>query len=366
LHRYSTALSAYERNEIVSFPEVFFLGRPERKLDRATFDDQQHNYRVVIGDHLAYRFEAIRVFGKGAFGEVLQCFDHKTHASVAVKVIVNTDQMHEQGKIEARTLAQLNSLNSKFIVRAYDLFTFRSHICITFEILGLNLYELSKSQNFQAMPLATCRSYAKQILSGLEQCHKLKIVHCDLKPENVLICQKDRTRVKLIDFGSSCTEGHQKYEYIQSRFYRAPEVILGIRYGPPMDIWSFMLIIIEMLIGKPLFAGDTELEVLALMSETLGRPRVEFVRTGKRYREFFDASGLLKGHFAASRPPGSMPLERRLPNNPALIDLARRCLTWDQTERMTASDCLEHPFITARDFEIPVKDSKPLLPRILT
>jgi dual specificity tyrosine-phosphorylation-regulated kinase 2/3/4 len=284
---------------------------------------------------------------------------------VAVKVIVNTAQMHEQGQVEARILGQLKGVDSKYIVRAFEFFIFRSHICITFEILGKNLYELCQIQKFRPMPLSLCQNWAKQILIGLEQCHGLKIVHCDLKPENVLVFSKDRTRVKLIDFGSSCTEGHQKYEYIQSRFYRAPEVLLGIPYGPPMDIWSFVLVIIEMLIGFPLFPGDDELEQLVLIAEILGPPPIELVRKGKRSKDFFEENKNLKGPFAKAKPPGSVQLETiLLMNDPCLLDFIKRCLTWDQTDRMTATECLQHPFILSHEFELPNNDSKPMLPRI--
>jgi dual specificity tyrosine-phosphorylation-regulated kinase 2/3/4 len=365
LQAYSSALSPDERREILNFPEIFYIGRADSKPDRSNYDDHQHNYRIVIGDHLAYRFEIVRVFGKGAFGQVIQCIDHKTHSHVAVKVIVNTEQMHEQGQIEARILGQLNALNSKYIVRAFDFFIFRSHICITFEILGKNLYELSQMQRFRPMPMPLCQNWAKQILIGLEQCHALKIVHCDLKPENILVTSRDRNQVKLIDFGSSCTEGHQKYEYIQSRFYRAPEVMLGIPYGPPMDIWSFVLIIIEMLIGTPLFPGDDELEQLVLIAEIFGPPPLGLIRKGKRSKDYFEESNYLKGPFAKAKPPGSIRLETALSiNDPCMIDFVKRCLTWDQTERMTASECLQHPFISSHEFEILPKDSKPTLPRI--
>jgi dual specificity tyrosine-phosphorylation-regulated kinase 2/3/4 len=273
--------------------------------------------------------------------------------------------MHEQGQIEARMLGQLNVLNSQYIVRAYDFFTFRWHICITFEILGKNLYELSKSQRFKPMPLPICRGYLNQILSGLEECHRIKIVHCDLKPENVLIVPKDRTRVKLIDFGSSCIEGHQKYEYIQSRFYRAPEVILGMPYGPPMDIWSAVLIFIEVLIGCPLFPGNDELEVLVFIATVLGPPPAHLLRRAKRTREFFDEGNCLRGSFAKSKLPGSAPIETVLHSeDPRMIDFVRNCLTWDQAERMSACQCLQHPFMLGSDFEIPGKDTKPSLPPI--
>lgn len=80
-------------------------------------------------------------------------------------------------------------------------------------------------------------------------------MHCDLKPENILLKQPDRSAVKVIDFGSSCLEDETRYTYIQSRFYRAPEVILGLPYGTPIDMWSLGCILAELYTGCPIFPG---------------------------------------------------------------------------------------------------------------
>ena len=85
----------------------------------------------------------------------------------------------------------------------------------------------------------------------------LDIVHCDLKPENVMLRQPNRSIIKVIDFGSSCMTDERIYTYIQSRFYRAPEVIMGLPYGTPIDMWSFGCILAELFTGYPLFPGES-------------------------------------------------------------------------------------------------------------
>eukprot|EP00882_Tetradesmus_deserticola_P030836 GHRQ01034808.1.p2 GENE.GHRQ01034808.1~~GHRQ01034808.1.p2 ORF type:complete len:139 (-),score=25.81 GHRQ01034808.1:49-465(-) len=82
-----------------------------------------------------------------------------------------------------------------------------------------------------------------------------KLIHCDLKPENVLLVAPQRSAIKVIDFGSSCFVDEQMYTYVQSRFYRSPEVILGLPYGCEIDIWSFGCILAELFMGYPLFPG---------------------------------------------------------------------------------------------------------------
>ena len=85
-----------------------------------------------------------------------------------------------------------------------------------------------------------------------------QIIHCDLKPENILLVDQEATRLKLVDYGSGCFRNEQVYTYVQSRFYRAPEVILRINYSEKVDIWSFGCILAELYTGEPLFPGNNE------------------------------------------------------------------------------------------------------------
>jgi dual specificity tyrosine-phosphorylation-regulated kinase 2/3/4 len=366
--RFGQFLTEYERQEIFDFPDIYFVGNrnnkliPDEDLDNQGFDDDGHNYKLVVGDHLAYRFEIISLFGAGAFGQVAKCFDHKNKTAVAVKVIVNTEQMHEQGRIEAQVLSKLNTRDQRHIVHAFDYFVFRSHICITFEILGMNLYELSESNEFKPLPARLVRLYALQMFSALDQVHRVGAIHCDMKPENVLLVPGSNTLVKLIDFGSSCFDGYQKYEYIQSRFYRAPEVIIGIPYGPPMDIWSTALIVVELLIGRPLFPGDDEEEQMAMIAELLGDPDWRWSGQAKRREEFFDEDGTLKREsLTVMRFPKTMNLRKILGTSDAyLIDFIMKCLEWDPEKRMTASQAMQHPWIRMKEVQMSSKQDASL------
>lgn len=89
---------------------------------------------------------------------------------------------------------------------------------------------------------------------------KLQIIHCDLKPENILLKTESKSGIKIIDFGSSCFDNERVYTYIQSRFYRSPEIILGISYHTEIDMWSFGCIICELFTGIPIFPGESEAE----------------------------------------------------------------------------------------------------------
>jgi dual specificity tyrosine-phosphorylation-regulated kinase 2/3/4 len=120
-----------------------------------------------------------------------------------------------------------------------------------FELLDISLYELLKNQEFRGMNLTEVRQIAYQVIKSLCFMKKHSIVHCDLKPENILLKKKlNRKDVKVIDFGSACFENEMLYTYIQSRFYRAPEVLMGLGYSTSIDIWSFGCIMAEIYNGN--------------------------------------------------------------------------------------------------------------------
>ena len=374
---YSSFLNKYELREIDDYPEIYFLGIMSKKvrptlsiISNYGYDDSSQHYRAAVGDHIAYRFEIRAILGKGAFGQVVRCFDHKTKLSVALKIIVNTEIMQEQGRVEIGIIQHLNKFDKdqkQNIIRGMDFFVFRNHICASFEILGPNLYEYSRSMRFKPIPSNAMKPISQQILSGLAFCHSHGVVHCDMKPENVLLIPGGFKNIKIIDFGSSCFVGKQRYEYIQSRFYRAPEVILGIKYGPPMDIWSFGCIVIEMMIGRPIFPGGDEHEQIEMLMEVFGPPPREVLKECSRRSEFFSVDGKLRlpKDRKKRRQVGAITLQQLTHiNDNLLIDLLLKCFEWDQNKRITAAEALNHPYFTAKEVQIPKPQSN-MLPELI-
>jgi serine/threonine protein kinase len=132
---------------------------------------------------------------------------------------------------------------------------------------------LVKESQFEGLQISWIKHYAVQILQGLITTHKANIIHCDLKPENLMfVADKKRpnSRLKIIDYGSSCYNNEKFYSYIQSRFYRAPEVILGMPYSNKIDIWSFGCILVELYLGLPIFPGNSMYDQLRKITNILG------------------------------------------------------------------------------------------------
>ena len=147
-----------------------------------------------------------------------------------------------------------------------DDFTEGENACLVLEPLSKTLCQLAENQGYSGFPLYIVKSFAWQLLVGLAELSLNKpIIHADLKPDNIMIKKTLQKKIKIIDFGSSFYNLPKKVQYVQSRFYRAPEVILGYLYTPAIDMWSVGCILCELHTGKPIFNGQNEGEQLVTL-----------------------------------------------------------------------------------------------------
>lgn len=396
LEVYRSRLTKYEVSEILNYPQVYFIGANPNKsrvqpganiaYKNYGFDDASGSYIHVAHDHIAYRYEMLKVIGKGSFGSVVRAFDHKNMQNVALKMVRNEKRFHQQAQTEIAILKHLKQKdvnNSMNVVHMYEHFIFRDHTCITFELLSLNLYELTRKNKFAGFSLHLVRRFAYSILKCLEALHENKIIHCDLKPENVLLKQQSRSGIKVIDFGSSCFENERIHSYIQSRFYRSPETILGAKYGMPIDMWSLGCILAELATGHPLFPGEDEGDQLACIIELLNMPPESLKQQAKpcRLKQFISSKGYPRYCATEILPNGRLIFlggksQRGKPRGPPasrtwtqalggcddlnFIDFVRRCLEWDPQLRMTPEMALRHPWIVRRKLPLPPNKSSAL------
>jgi len=204
------------------------------------------------------------------------------------------------------------------------------------------------------------RKFAKQILTALQfMSHsKVNIIHCDLKPENILLRHPRRSAIKVIDFGSSCFATEKVYQYIQSRFYRAPEVILGAGYDTAIDMWSLGCILYEMHTGEPLFQGRNERDQMRKIVEVCGVPPAAMLAAGVKTAKFFDVGpdGSYTPKEAITRRVLDDLVRSKTKSRKyyrhgtdreyeAYIDLIQLLLAYDPADRITPADALLHPFV---------------------
>lgn len=279
-------------------PAAEATSRKKEKLEEKSiyndgYDDENHDYIVRPGERWIERYEVESLIGKGSFGQVVKAFDTVDKQNVAVKIIKNKKPFLNQAKIEVDLLERMNrhDMDSKcYIVQLKESFVFRNHLCLVFELLSYNLYDLLRNTNFRGVSLNLTCKFAQQLCMALHflASPNLNIIHCDLKPENILLCNPKRSAIKIIDFGSSCQLDKRIYSYIQSRFYRSPEVLLGLPYDMAIDMWSLGCILVEMHTGEPLFAGANEFDQMMKIVEVLGLPPAHMLDQAPNTKKFFE------------------------------------------------------------------------------
>ncbi|KAG1440389.1 hypothetical protein G6F56_011945 [Rhizopus delemar] len=173
------------------------------------------------------------------------------------------------------------------------------------------------------------------------------MIHCDLKPENILLKYPKKSTIKVIDFGSSCAEDQRLYTYIQSRFYRAPEIILQLEYTKAIDMWSVGCIIAELYMGLPLFPGKDEQDQLCCIIEVLGMPDTQLIARSQRRNLFFDHYNqpIMMNQGKRRRPSGKSLSQALGCNDPLFLDFIKKTLQWDPAKRLTPQQAFEHEWI---------------------
>lgn len=359
--------------------------------------DENFDYIVRTGEMFNNRYMLEKVIGRGSFGQVVRAYDTRDNTHVAIKIIKNNALYVEQALSEVRMTSYLNRIDPEdvhSIMRLRDKFIFRGHQCLVLELLSFSLYDLLRSTEFYGVSLNLVRKFCKQILTCLAFLARsdVNIAHCDLKPENVLLRHPQRSAIKVVDFGASCRIQESMFTYVQSRFYRAPEVILGLPYETQVDVWSLGCMLIELHTGYPVFAGKDEADQMAIIVERLGLPPKHMLENGKKTALFFDRNPQTgefypkvsseAGH--ARSAPGSKRIDafvdyhtgatngrrKRVSGGHSEVDyeiflsLARRMLQYDPDVRINANEALRDAFVCGSSIARSGRESPPPIPQM--
>jgi serine/threonine-protein kinase PRP4 len=186
-------------------------------------------------------------------------------------------------------LASADREDKRHCVRFISSFMYRNHLCLVFESLNLNLREvLKKFGRNIGLKLTAVRAYSKQLFIALKHLKNCKVLHCDIKPDNMLV-NEAKNVLKLCDFGNAMLAGmNEVTPYLVSRFYRAPEIILGLPYDHPLDMWSVGCCLYELYTGKVLFPGPSNNAMLRLHMELKGPFPKKMLRKGAFTVQHFD------------------------------------------------------------------------------
>ncbi|XP_077599718.1 homeodomain-interacting protein kinase 3a [Stigmatopora nigra] len=257
-----------------------------------TGDGEYQLVQHEVISSLKHSYEVLEFLGRGTFGQVVKCWKRGTNEVVAVKILKNHPSYARQGQIEVEILARLRSEHADEynVVRALECFQHRSHTCLVFEMLEQNLYDFLKQNKFNPLPLKIIRPILLQVATALKKLKSLGLIHADLKPENIMLVDPSRQpyRVKVIDFGSASHVSKAVCStYLQSRYYRAPEIILGLPFCEAIDMWSLGCVIAELFLGWPLYPGALEYDQIRYISQTQGLPAEHLLNKGTKTTRFF-------------------------------------------------------------------------------
>jgi len=257
------------------------------------------------GNVIAGQYLVEGELGSAAFSTAYRCIDLSSdnndgHEEVCLKVIKNTKDFFDQSLDEIKILEllrQTGKCDENYILRVKTFFYYREHLIIVTELLRQNLFEFGKfiiDKNEEPyFTLPRLAYITRQCLVALRFVHNLGLVHSDVKPENILLGSYSRAQIKLIDFGSSCYLTDRQSSYIQSRSYRAPEVVLGLPYDGKIDVWSLGCVLAEMYTGEVTFQNDSIVSMLSRIEAFRGSFPRHMIAQGRQCDRFFTKSGLL-------------------------------------------------------------------------
>jgi len=328
-------------------------------------------------------FHVKGLLGQGTFGNVLEIVNCETKEKLAMKVIRPQHEFHNQGQHELRMLKMIQKYfpdeptllqykTAFYSNSASEVGTLQTHLCLIFPKFEMTLTHLLRGGSVKGFTMTSVSHVAKQLCHALNCLRKVGIHHRDIKPDNIMVRKPpvgDMVEVCLIDFGSATTNVEPSSKpYVQSRFYRAPEVMLGHTYTMDVDMWSFGCVLVELVFAKPIYLGQNEKEQLALINHFQGpfpRSIVEW-GTATLCREFssdydvhtneigYNMISASVKHYWSHDTLKDVCLKEKLCRQEdfsntqvrqGFYDFIRGCLQIDYTQRWTPEQAMGHPFL---------------------
>jgi cyclin-dependent kinase len=285
------------------------------------------------------KYTQLHKIGEGTYGVVYKAQDKKSLELLALKKIRLEAEDEGIPSTAIRVFSFLNELQHEFLVKLYYVVHTEKKLTLVFEFLDQDLKKYLDACGENGLELPRVKSFLYQLLQGVAFCHDHRVLHRDLKPQNLLI--NTEGQLKLADFGLARAFGIPVRNYtheVVTLWYRAPDVLMGSQtYSTQVDIWSIGCIFAEMSNGRPMFPGSSEKDQLHKIFRTLGTPNLE---NWPGMAELPEYKTLQTFHSYETQG-----LQRICPGlDAAGLDLLARMLQYDPARRISAAEAMEHPF----------------------
>ncbi|XP_070552417.1 uncharacterized protein [Ptychodera flava] len=323
------------------------------------------------------RYEVDSILGSGTFGVVVRVYDPIERRYRAIKAIKDGSEYGKRNaNAEAEILYHIKEHDIKRnsnLIMINSTFQYRNMYCIVTPLYSYDLWTILKVTGLTGLSLTLVRIFGEQVLQALDFLAKLKrqVIHCDIKPDNIVLVHPTSTQVKLIDFGVAHRPCIQNTGlYCQTRWYRSPEVVLGHKYGTQIDMWSLGAVFVELFTGKCIFPASSQHDLMKRMIRVFGLPPRDMLANGQSTHYFFDKLTNNKYQFKDPESQTKVtPMERPLEQSIRLlrknrgpggtrpqyktskkemakfIDLLQQMFLFDPSKRIRPSEALRHPFI---------------------
>ena len=382
------------------FPEVeYFIGRPlnitedTELIDEHTSSDGHRIVAVneIFEDSSGMMFRVIDTLGNGTYSYVFKCqVVSNPNQFVALKILKNQPQYRATGlaeiAIHQKMAEEDDDEGKQHIGSPISTFEIDGHVCMVMPLYQRSLFE-GIGQDEPLHLLHTIRLIAEQLLKALNFVHSHGIIHCDVKPDNIMYSNEANDNILLIDFGSATDQPPVIGQYIQSRFYRSPEIMLGLPFDEKIDIWSVGCVVVELYLDFAIFACDSETDSIHSMVALLGPISDDLISAARGWWKFYD---LTAAGYKLKMDPQEVLRTRHLYHEtvfaetgieelrfmllhhfPLSSDEEINALKWfahfsyallkfDKNERLSAADALSHPFITG-EWNLPLPEEEEAL-----
>lgn len=339
-------LYKFKDDNKMPFEKIYFLTPTLNYNFVSGISDENGHYKYYTNDHILYRYKPIDIIGKGSYGTVLKCVDYKYKIECALKIVKSKKQYKNCMRKEMNILYRLSEeyinykkkgIDTHFFTQYLKSFDWRGHGIIAFKLYSKDLYHAKLGK----LPFSAIKVIMIDLFSALIFLKKANVIHCDLKPENIMFIDEETYNVVVGDFGLAKINDLNKLQTdfnVQTCWYRAPEVALHIPYSYESDLWSVGVILMELIIDYPIFRAKTNTDLFYLFIKLLGDNPASMLQLNPELRNF---TMMGNKRISLDKHLDKIIEELKKISNKAIEELIDGIIVWEPKKRLSLRECFD-------------------------